>query len=167
VLSKILVSSCLLGAEVRYHGGSARIESPILQRWMTEGRVVSVCPEVAAGLGVPRPAAECTGGDGERILAGEATVTTREGRDVTDAFLAGAEHAVAVAQSQGIRLAVLKSRSPSCAADDIYDGSFSGQVVSGSGVTAAALTRAGVRVFDEAHLVDADEALRMLDDAGA
>jgi uncharacterized protein YbbK (DUF523 family) len=88
---------------------------------------------------------------------------TSEGRDVTDAFLAGAEHAVTVAQQLRIRVAVLKSRSPSCGTDQIYDGSFSGRLVRGTGVTAAALERAGVQVFNEAQLAEADEALKVLD----
>lgn len=162
-IPKVLVSSCLLGAEVRYHGGSALIEHPILDRWIAEGRIVGVCPEVAAGLGVPRAAAECQAGDGERVLAGISIVATRDGRDVTDAFRAGAEHAVALARSLGIQVAVLKSRSPSCGASEVYDGTFSGRIVSGAGVTAAALRRAGVRVFDEAHLIEADQALRDLE----
>ena len=68
-----------------------RIDSQILQRWVAEGRVVGVCPEVAGGLGVPRPPAECSGGDGAAVLAGAATVVTRDGADVTDALVAGAD----------------------------------------------------------------------------
>jgi uncharacterized protein YbbK (DUF523 family) len=162
-LARVIVSSCLLGAEVRYHGGSARIESPILRRWEEQGRVVGLCPEVAAGLGTPRSAAESVRGDGARVLAGAAAVMTSDGRDVTRAFLAGAEHAVAMAQELRIRVAVLKTRSPSCGTGEIYDGSFSGRLVSGTGVTAAALQRAGVQVFNEAQLAEADEALKVLD----
>ena len=165
--SRVLVSSCLLGAEVRYHGRSARIDSQIVQRWVAEGRVVGVCPEVAGGLSVPRPPAECSGGDGGSVLAGAATVVTREGADVTDALVAGAEHAAAIARALGIRVAVLKSRSPSCAAAEIYDGSFSGHLIHGAGVTAACLTRAGVQVFDETQLEDADALLRTLDTASS
>jgi len=164
-LAKVLVSSCLLGAEVRYHGGSARIESPILERWIAENRVVGLCPEVAGGLSVPRPAAECTSGDGEGVLSGTAAVMTGDGNDVTDSLLAGAEHAVAVARSNGIRVAVLKSRSPSCGSSEVYDGSFTGRLIDGSGVTAAALKRAGVHVFDEHALAHADEVLRNLEES--
>lgn len=59
---RVLVSACLLGERVRYDGRDARASSPILTRWLAEGRVVPFCPEVAAGLGVPRPAAEIQGG---------------------------------------------------------------------------------------------------------
>jgi uncharacterized protein YbbK (DUF523 family) len=165
--AKVIVSSCLLGAEVRYHGGSARIESAILSRWHEQGRIVDLCPEVAAGLGTPRSPAESVGGDGGRVLVGAAVVVTRDGRDVTDAFLAGAGHAVAMAHELGVRVAVLKTRSPSCGTGEIYDGTFSGRLVSGAGVTAAALQRAGVQVFNEAQLAEADEALKRLDEGKA
>ncbi len=162
-LARVIVSACLLGAEVRYHGGSARIDSPILRWWQEQGRVVGLCPEVAAGLGTPRSAAEAVRGDGAKVLDGVAAVITSDGRDVTEAFVAGAEHAVAVAQELGIRIAVLKTRSPSCGTREIYDGSFSNRLVTGTGVTAAALRRSGVRVFNEEQLDEADEALKLLD----
>ena len=123
-LARVIVSSCLLGAEVRYHGGSARIDSPILRRWLEQGRVVGLCPEVAAGLGTPRSAAEAGPGDGAEVLNGAAAVMTSDGRDVTGAFVAGAGHAVAVAQELGIRVAVLKTRSPSCGTGEITTGVF-------------------------------------------
>jgi uncharacterized protein YbbK (DUF523 family) len=127
--------------------------------------VVPLCPEMAAGLGAPRPAAESVGGDGAKVLDRAAVVMTSGGRDVTDAFLAGARHAVATALELRIRVAVLKTRSPSCGTGEIYDGSFSGRLVTGTGVTAAALQRAGVKVFNEAQLAEADEALETLDGA--
>ena len=149
---RVLVSACLLGAEVRHHGGAATVEHPVLRRWREEGRIVGVCPEMAGGLPTPRPAAEIRG----------LSVVTREGRDVTRAFETGAAVAVRMAKELGIRVAVLKSRSPSCGIAQVYDGTFSGRLVAGDGVTAAALIRAGVRVFDEFHLEDADLALEEL-----
>jgi uncharacterized protein YbbK (DUF523 family) len=163
VSARVLVSSCLLGAEVRYHGGSARIDSDILDRWQREGRIVAVCPEVAGGLGTPRPPAEIAGGTGELVLKGRAAVRTNAGVDVTEAFRAGAAHAVRVAAENGVRIAVLKSNSPSCGAGAIYDGTFSGTKTPGDGVTAAALRAAGVEVFSELELREADAALAALD----
>jgi uncharacterized protein YbbK (DUF523 family) len=154
--SRVLVSACLLGAEVRYHGGAARVESPILQRWREEGRIVGVCPEVAGGLPSPRPPAEIQG----------PSVIAKDGRDVTAAFTAGADSAVNIARELGIRVAVLKSRSPSCGIGQIYDGSFAGRLVAGSGITATALKHVGIRVFDEDQLPEADALLRDLDAAG-
>ncbi len=151
--ARVLVSACLLGAEVRHHGGAATVEHPILRRWRDEGRLVGVCPEMAGGLPSPRPPAE--------IIRGR--VISKAGQDVTRAFDAGAATAVATARELGIRVAVLKSRSPSCGSGQVYDGTFSGRLVPGDGVTAAALRRAGVQVFDEDHLEDAEAALRALE----
>lgn len=162
-LAGVLVSSCLLGAEVRYHGGSARVDSAILRRWEDEGRIVAVCPEVAGGLGTPRPPAEIVNGDGTLVLRGRARVVTRHAVDVTQAFQAGAAHAVRLAADLGIRVAVLKTGSPSCATGSVYDGTFSGTRIPGMGVTAAALQESGVRVFNELQLAEADALLGAAD----
>ena len=147
--ARVLVSACLLGAEVRHHGGAATVEHPVLRRWREEGRVVGVCPEVGGGLPAPRPPSEIQG----------LRVVTRDARDVTSAFQTGAKMAVEVARELGIRVAVLKSRSPSCGTGQVYDGTFSGRLIAGDGVTAAALRAAGVQVFDETQLEEADAAL--------
>jgi uncharacterized protein YbbK (DUF523 family) len=165
-LARVLVSSCLLGADVRYHGGSARIDNDILRRWQDEGRIVPVCPEVAGGLSTPRPPAELMGGDGVRVLLGAATVRTDQGRDVTDAFVAGARHAASLARQFDVKVAVLKSNSPSCGVGVVYDGTFSGTKIPGMGVAAAALLDAGVQVFTEQQIEQANTAIEKLDDEG-
>jgi len=152
--ARVLVSACLLGAEVRHHGGAATVEHPILRRWREEGRIVGVCPEVAGGLPSPRPPAEIRG----------LRVITSAGRDVTSEFETGARAAWRVARDLGIQVAVLKSRSPSCGTGRVYDGTFSGRLVEGDGIAAAVLRREGVQVFDESQLEDADAALSALGD---
>jgi uncharacterized protein YbbK (DUF523 family) len=161
-MQKILVSRCLLGHRVRYDGG---VHGPfdLLQRWQAEGRVVALCPEVAGGLPTPRPAAEIPSGQGAQVLDGLLPVLTSDGEDVTAAFVAGAEQALALVRQHGIRLALLKARSPSCGNRENYDGSFNGVKVVGEGVTAAALRRAGVLVFSEEELSVAEAALRALE----
>ncbi|MDP2243711.1 DUF523 domain-containing protein [Pseudomonas sp.] len=161
-MQKILVSRCLLGHRVRYDGG-AHGPFALLQRWQAEGRVVALCPEVAGGLPTPRPAAEIASGQGAQVLDGRLSVRTINGEDVTAAFVAGAEQALALVRQHGIRLALLKARSPSCGNRENYDGSFSGVKVAGEGVTAAALRRAGVQVFNEEELLAAQAALRVLE----
>jgi len=148
-MSRILVSACLLGERVRYNGASAAADSGILEHWLAEGRVVSFCPEVAGGLGVPRPAAEIAGADGAAVLAGEARILTRAGTDVTGQFLRGATLALDAARTQGVRLAILKDGSPSCGSTTIHDGTFTGTRRTGNGVTTALLERHGIRVFSE------------------
>lgn len=162
---KVLVSSCLLGERVRYHGGDASCPSTILDRWKAEGRLVLACPEVAGGLPVPRPAAEIVGGDGHAVLQRNAYVGDSTGVDVTPAFLRGAHATLETAIADGVRLAVLKDGSPSCATTYVFDGTFRGQRAPGHGVTAAILSEAGIRVFSERQLEEAAAYLEALEAA--
>lgn len=161
-MHKVLVSRCLLGHRVRYDGG-AHGPYDLLQQWLDEGRVVALCPEVAGGLPTPRPPAEIAGGQGAQVLDGRLPVLTIDGADVTSAFVAGAQQALALVHEHGIRLALLKARSPSCGNLENYDGSFRGVRVAGEGVTAALLRRAGVQVFNEQQLDEARQALQVLE----
>jgi len=145
-----LVSACLLGIPCAYDG-SARPQAELIAL-AVQGRVVPVCPEVAGDLKVPRPPAEIVAGDGEAALDGRARVVTVTGEDVTAAYLRGAECALATAQRHGITTAILKQRSPSCGSTCIYDGSHSGRLRAGQGVTAALLRRHGVTVRSEGDL---------------
>ncbi len=163
-MHSILVSACLLGLPVRYNGVSVMCTSAILDRWLEDGRVVAVCPEVDAGLPARRPAAEISnaaGGDG--VLAGTARVFEKSGRDVTCEFVAGAGRVLDVARRQGIRLAVLKEGSPSCGANYTYDGSFSSKRIPVPGVSAALLRQSGIRVFSETQLAEAQQFLEQLE----
>ncbi|MBP8262820.1 MAG: DUF523 domain-containing protein [Pseudomonas sp.] len=153
-MQKILVSACLLGEAVRYDG-AAHGPFAQLQAWQAEGRVLALCPEMAGGLPTPRPPAEILGGQGRAVLAGQQVVRDCHGRDVSDAFRAGAARALALVREQGIGMAVLKARSPSCGNRQTYSGEFSGRLVEGAGVTAAALQAAGVVVFNEHELEQA------------
>lgn len=145
-----LVSACLLGRACRYDGGSRPSEAvaAAVAAWSAEGvRIVPVCPEELGGLGTPRPPAELSGGDGSRVLAGEARVLRRDGTDVTAAFVAGA-HAAAQAAPDADR-ALLKARSPSCGAGSCHQD---GAVRPGDGVFAALLRARGIRVGTEEDL---------------
>ena len=145
-MDKILISACLLGERVRYHGGDARIEHPTLRRWQDEGRLVPLCPEVTGGLTTPRPAAEITvTPEGRRVL-------TAARQDVTGAFERGAEAAAHACAAHGIRIAILKDGSPSCGSRSIYDGTFSGQSVDGQGLTATRLAADGIAIFSEEEI---------------
>ncbi len=148
----LLVSACLLGISCRYDGGSC--PHGRLQDLAAQGGALPFCPEVGGGgLPTPRPPAEIQGGDGGDVVDGRARVVNIEGKDVTAEFLAGARKALRLAQRWGIQEAVLKARSPSCGAAQIYDGSFSGGLVEGSGVTAALLKREGIIVKSEEEWV--------------
>ncbi len=159
----ILISACLLGRPVRYNGTSKTCDSPdIIGRWSREGRLVPLCPEVAAGFSTPRPPAEIVSelrGDGAAVLAGAAWVMDSAGVDVTDLFVKGAGQAVEMAQRFGCRHAVLTDGSPSCGSSFVYDGTFSGTAVPGIGATTAALQAAGVRVWSQTAVPELDALL--------
>ncbi|SCB59779.1 Uncharacterized conserved protein YbbK, DUF523 family [Rhizobium aethiopicum] len=151
--SKILVSACLMGHAVRYDGRAKPLLHPAIETWRAEGRLVTICPEMSAGMQVPRPPAEIAdGATGEEVLAGGARVVELTGGDVTAEFLQAAENAVALARQTGCRYALLIDGSPSCGSGFIYDGSFSGRRQAGTGVTAAALKAAGVEVFSDSEI---------------
>ena len=109
-------------------------------------QLIPVCPEESGGLQTPRPPAEIVGGDGDAVLDGKAKVMTEDGTDVTRAYLKGAHHALQVAQSHGATHVILKARSPSCGCGDIYDGTFTGTLTVGDGVTTALLKRHGITI---------------------
>ena len=144
---RYLVSACLAGEPCAYDGRPR--PCPVVERLVREGRAVTVCPECLGGLPVPRLPAEIENGSGLDVLAGRARVVNRRGRDVTEAFLRGAQAALAIAREQGLRTAILRSRSPSCGCGRIYDGTFTGRLRPGDGVTAALLREAGLRVCNE------------------
>jgi uncharacterized protein YbbK (DUF523 family) len=154
-MQKILISSCLLGFPVRYDGNGFLPKSEIIKTWLREERLIAYCPEVEGGLTVPRPAAELVGGDGQDVIAQKARVRSQVGEDLTESYLKGAEKALEIVQVKDIQIAVLKSNSPACGFGKIYDGSFSGKLRPGEGVTAAILSRKGIKIFTENQLSEA------------
>ncbi len=144
---RIAVSACLAGIPCRYDGKSQ--PDPDIVKLVAEGKAITICPECLGGLPIPRIPAEIAGGSGEDVLDGKARVIASDGKtkiDVTEAFLNGAESALAIVRSNGIHRVVLKANSPSCGCGMIYDGTFSGSKKQGNGVTAALLIRNGIDV---------------------
>ena len=137
---KILISACLLGVCCRYDGASK--PHPLAAALAERHTLVPVCPEQLGGLPTPRPPAEIQGDQ----------VVTRDGRDVTEAYRRGAEAAAQLARLTGAQAAILKERSPSCGSGAVYDGTFSGVLTEGWGVTAALLRQQGLRVVGESRL---------------
>ncbi|MEI6894335.1 MAG: DUF523 domain-containing protein [Colwellia sp.] len=160
-MKKVLISACLLGDKVRYDGKSLFTSSSILQQWIDDGRVISICPEVSAGMSIPRAPAEINGGDGFDVLSGEIAVIDIKGNNVTNNFLSAASNALALCKANKIHLAVLAEYSPSCGSSSVYSGDFSGSKVSGSGVTAALLRNNGITVFSQHQLIEANNILKL------
>lgn len=136
---KILVSACLLGVNCKYSGGNNRSEAVIA---FTKDRdVVPVCPEVAAGMPVPRPPVEIRSGK----------VVRADGTDMDAVYRRGVERVLLQANvsRETFACAILKAGSPTCGVHQIYDGTFSHHKIPGQGLLAAALRKRGIPVFDE------------------
>jgi len=135
VKEKILISRCLLGGNCKYNGGNNY--TPEVESLKERYELVPVCPEVLGGLPTPREPAER---QGDRVV-------TRGGADVTAEYRLGAERTLAIAEGNGVTRAVLMERSPSCGCGSVYDGTFTGTLVPGSGVTAELLAAHGIEVM--------------------
>lgn len=152
---KILISSCLLGEDVRYDGGNSSIamgakfrfsQKELFMDILCDNEIYSFCPEVSGGLPTPREPAELTSSDKPF------KVQTSEGNDLTINFLIGAKNALDLCKEEGITVALLKSKSPSCGNEKIYDGTFSEKLVEGQGLTARLLEENGLTIFNENQL---------------
>lgn len=137
---KLLISACLLGVPCRYDGGSKPCPAALALREKYE--LIPVCPEVFGGLPTPRPPCEIRDG----------RVTDVDGNDRTDAYRLGAEKALAEAKKYGVTKAVLKERSPSCGKGIVHDGTFSGGLTVGDGITAALFAENGITVIGESGI---------------
>ena len=133
---KILVRACLLGENCKYNGGNnycARVAE-----YVKDKEVLTVCPEVMAGMGIPRTPIEIVDG----------VLMDRNGNKVDAALRSAIAQAMELVRKEEIECAILQSRSPTCGVNQIYDGSLSGKLIPGSGVFAQALRDAGYRVID-------------------
>ena len=136
-MKKIIVSACLLGRNCKYSGGNNRNEAVL--SYVKGREVIPVCPEVAAGMPVPRPPVELR----------EGRVITCEGKDLDAVYRAGVARTLKEIEGEEIACAILKAKSPTCGVHEIYDGTFSGQKIKGRGILAEALVKAGIRIIDE------------------
>jgi uncharacterized protein YbbK (DUF523 family) len=143
VLRPVFVSACLLGRTCRYDGRHNDDDVLRAELAARRERAVPFCPEEEAGLGTPRPPAWLTGSAAD-VAAGRAAVVTDAGRDVTAAFVTGAERALAHCRAHGITRAYLKERSPSCGCSNTH---ISGSLAAGPGVTAHTLRAAAVETI--------------------
>ena len=139
---KIMVSACLAGENCKYNGGNNRSEKVLQLLYGND--VIKVCPEQMGGLPTPRVPSE--------IRAG--VVTAKDGRNVDAQFRAGAKKCLATALREKPELIILQSRSPSCGVKQRYDGTFTGTLTDGAGVTAQLLMENGFRCIDVEDLAD-------------
>ncbi|MBQ6645355.1 MAG: DUF523 domain-containing protein [Clostridia bacterium] len=139
-MANILVSACLLGICCRYKGDGC--ENGGVLKLLDKHTLIPVCPEQLGGLRTPRAPSEIVNG----------SVVNNLGEDVTKEYTRGAQAALRIAQLNNVKLAILKSRSPSCGSGLIYDGSFTGKKIPGDGVCAALLKQNGIKVITEDEL---------------
>ena len=139
---------CLLGVNCRYDGGGKAAKG--IAELMELAELVPVCPESLGGLPIPRAPSERVG---ERVFS-------KDGGDVTASFVRGACEALKLARLYGAKCALLKERSPSCGSGTIYDGSFSGGLTSGDGVTAELLKKNGIQIYGESRIGELMDMLR-------
>lgn len=137
---KIVVSACLLGENCKYNGGNNLC--PAVAEYVKDKSVIPVCPEVEAGMGCPRVPMELVNG----------VLVNKDGVNVDEPMRQAVAQIVERLPKEEISCAVLKARSPTCGAHQVYDGTFSGVLVKGAGVLAQALMDAGIPVLDETEI---------------
>ncbi len=128
------------------YNGANDARQPFIER-MARGELLPVCPEQLGGLPTPRPPSEIVGGTGEDVLDGNARIYTKDGDDVTQAFLRGADETLNLARLVKADLIILRQNSPTCGCGCIYDGTFTGTIRQGNGVTTALLLREKFRIL--------------------
>ena len=134
------MSACLAGKYCRWDGKSCPSEKVI--ELVKKGKAIAICPEQLGGLPTPRSPAEQLG---DRVY-------TKESKDVTEEFHKGAEKVLEIAKRFNCLEAILKSKSPSCGSGKIYDGTFSGKLIIGDGVTAKFLKKNKIKILNEEEI---------------
>ena len=136
----IAVSKCLLGYPCRYDGKSVPCEEVIALQDKYE--LVPVCPEELGGLPTPRIPAEIVG---DRVIR-------RDGVDVTSEYNLGAKIALTYALEKNCKIAILKSKSPSCGKGQIYDGTYTRTLIEGNGILTDLLLKNNIEVYTETEI---------------
>ena len=135
----IIVSACLAGINCRYDGNDNLISE--IKGLVLSGKAIALCPEELGGLPTPRISCEIC----------KDNVLNKLNEDVTEAFKVGAEKVLAIAKILDTKTAVLKANSPSCGYGMIYNGTFSGQKITGNGLTAELLASNGIQIKNETN----------------
>ena len=133
---RVLISACLLGGNCKYNGGNNY--NAAVAGFVKDKDVLPICPEMMAGMGCPRTPIEIVDG----------VLMDRNGNNVDAAMGAAVAKSMELIRKEDIQCAILQSRSPTCGVNQIYDGSFSGKLIPGSGVLAQALKTVGYQVID-------------------
>lgn len=136
----VLISACLLGINCKYSGGNNYKKQVDLLK--EKYNLIPICPEIYGGLETPRDPSEIV----------DSKVLNKKGIDVTYQFKKGAEETLKLAEFYKVKLAILKEKSPSCGFEEIYDGTFSGKLKKGNGITAELLFKNGIKIIGESNI---------------
>lgn len=147
-MHNVLISMCLCGINCRYDGKSTLLES--LSNVDKLVNIIPICPEIIGGLPTPRAPVEIINGKAINNL----------GEDKTANFEKGANEVIKLVKQFNVKYAVLKENSPSCGVNYIYDGTFTGSKISGSGITTNLLKELGVNVYSENEI---DELIKRIE----
>lgn len=139
-MEKVLISACLVGENCKYDGKNNYTKE--VEKLFTLCDLVLICPETFGGLKTPRIPSEIKN---NRVI-------NQKGKDVTSNFNDGANLSLYIAKEQNVKYAILKEKSPSCGVNKIYDGSFSGKLIDGQGITTRLLQNNGIQVFNEKEI---------------
>jgi uncharacterized protein YbbK (DUF523 family) len=146
-----LISACLLGIRCTWSGDDKYKNNQAVELSKLE-TLIPVCPEQLGELPTPRAPQEIQGGTGDDVLNGKCKVMNKNGEDVTRQFVTGAEETLKITRQLNIKEFIAKSGSPSCGCGQIHDGTFSGKLIDGDGVTTALLRRNGIKITPEEDL---------------
>jgi uncharacterized protein YbbK (DUF523 family) len=145
-LTKLLISGCLFGDDVRYDGKNSSLhQNSLFNQIKQKVQLVPFCPEVEGGLSTPRIPSEIQS-------INPYIIKNKNGEDTTKYFIDGAKKTLDLCIKNGIKIALLKSKSPSCSNDTTYDGKFNKNLLKQNGVTASLLLRNNILVFNENEL---------------
>ncbi len=140
---KLMISACLIGINCRYDGKDNALEPSVIDQLNEHFDLVPACPEQLGGLSTPRLPSE---------IQEDGKVLRNDGLDLSREFLNGAQEAHKIAELSGCKTALLKSNSPSCGNEKVYDGNFKGILVKGKGVTAKLFDKKGIKVYNEKQI---------------
>lgn len=142
---KLLISSCLVGKLVKYNGSHNILDDNILKKLKEKFELFPFCPEVEGGLPTPRVPCEIITKDPLKVL-------NKNGIDKTKEFISGANKTLELCNKNDIKTAILKSNSPSCSNQYIYDGTFSSKKILSKGVTSQLLENNHIKVINETQI---------------
>lgn len=138
-MKSIFVSRCLLGEAVRYDGGHCSICEDTLLKLSQKYSIIPICPEVMAGMEVPR----------EPIEYLNDQIINEKGEDLTELFMPVKNELLLKIKKFDIDTAIFKESSPSCGVLKVYDGKFSGNKIDGQGLITEFLRGEGLTVISE------------------